>query len=150
MISIKFYFKDVNSLSLKDVNGSGFDYDYFPGSIFIQANDKSIFIDWGWIPLLDFSACLLGICEHLSINIKATEEFEFTESEDKITLIKDHDHLEMAFSFSEEILTFNFTEFYNLVKDTYRNIMHDIINNNIGIKNNTHFSRFLGYLDAIG
>lgn len=106
-------------------------YDLFPGSIYLKSDKADIILDWDWIPLLDFSICLLSICSNLLKKLIGVEEFDFTESGAKIIFIRHADMVKISSSFSEKILNISFEEFQKTVRKFYKAIVFQYSGNYI-------------------
>jgi hypothetical protein len=55
-------------------------YGVFLGDLVFKVDDADFSTHWGWVPILDFAICLLGVLEDLSTG-KEQSSIEFTESE---------------------------------------------------------------------
>jgi len=70
------------SADLRDLGESELQYDRFLGDIIFRVDGSDMSASWGWVPIIDFAACLSRIADALQPNV--TESFEFTESEHRI------------------------------------------------------------------
>jgi hypothetical protein len=84
MITLDYAIRNAPSESadLRHLGESELHYDQFLGDIIFRVNGSNMSASWGWIPIIDFAACLSRIAEELQPN--QTESFEFTESEHRI------------------------------------------------------------------
>jgi hypothetical protein len=84
MIVLDYTIRSVPSpkADLRHVSESELHYDLFLGDITFRVDGFDISTSWGWVPVIDFAACLHRIAEELQPN--QSESFEFTESEHRI------------------------------------------------------------------
>lgn len=128
-------------------NVSGIDemslrYDLFLGSLFLKTKREVILIDWGWVPILDFAYCLLEIYDNLLKVTSGKEEFEFTESDEKICFQKEHDEIKIFTTFSDTILDMSLKDFKSGINRFYVRIVSDI-SNSIDVANSPAFKIYL-------
>ncbi|TSJ39352.1 hypothetical protein FO440_16525 [Mucilaginibacter corticis] len=109
-------------------------YDFLLGSIYFVTDDKVIDMGWEWIPLLDFSFCLTQIVVGIRNEESITETFEFTESAETITFLKDKSNVSIIPSFSTNTIIVKFDEFEQEVKN-FQNSIRNFIIKNIGSHN---------------
>lgn len=118
-------------------------YNLFLGSLILKTSINSVVIDWDWVPLIDFSICLLAICNVLFEKEQGEEEMEFTESDSRLFFQKNGDRIRIATSFSDENLEMSFEEFQRGVKQFYKDLIFDIVEKKEEIKNNATFTEYL-------
>ena len=143
MFEIKYNFSKNNDMNVIDADETALRYNFFLGSLLLKKENKSIAIDWDWIPLIDFAICILIICNSLLKKTQGEEEFEFTESDSKITFQKNGDKIKIITSFSDEILEMDFEEFQKSVKEFYKDIIFEVVEKKQGIKDNASFIEYL-------
>ena len=73
----------VKGLNLSIADESDLRYNAFLGDIMFQIDDVDFNLNWGWIPILDFAACLVSISQKL-LRGSEYEVFDFTESDAEI------------------------------------------------------------------
>lgn len=73
------------NIDFREVDESDLHYDLFLGDIVFRVDGSDLNTRWGWVPVLDFAACIFRISEDLQPG--ACESFEFTESEHRIDFI---------------------------------------------------------------
>jgi hypothetical protein len=125
------------------VNEEMLRYNFFQGSVILQNDTSKMVFDWNWIPLLDFSFCLLDISNSLAKKEKAEEEFEFTESNDTIRFRREGELINVTTSYFDEALSINFKDFQKEVARFYKDIIFDILIKNPALKENLIFARYL-------
>lgn len=124
---------DIQEFDLLNMDETQMRYAIFVGSVTLEADESSINLNWGWIPLIDFAISLDLISKQLARLNNAKETFEFTESDDKLFFEREEDMLSISTSFSHEILKVDFEQFIYEVKifcnrvfaecqDVYKNI----------------------------
>lgn len=143
MFEIKYSFSNNNQLNAIYLDEETLRYNVFLGNLILKKDSESIVIDWGWIPLLDFAICLLTIYNNISEKKEGYEEFEFTESDEKIFFERNHNILKITTTFSENTLKIDFEDFKNAFKKFYKGIFHDVLLQNRQLLENkaflTHF-----------
>ncbi|XXY44056.1 hypothetical protein WME91_29020 [Sorangium sp. So ce269] len=80
-------------MDLKEVDESELHYDLFLGDIVFRVDGYDLSTRWGWIPVLDFAACVFQISENLQPGV--CESFEFTESSHRIDFILNGETVEI-------------------------------------------------------
>jgi hypothetical protein len=143
MFEIKYNFSRNNNVNVVDADETAIRYNLFLGSLILKKEDKSIVIDWDWVPLIDFAICLRTICNSLLKKMHSEEEFEFTESDSRIMFQKDGDKITIATSFSDEIIEISFEEFQKAVSKFYKEVIFEAVEKNKEIKNNDSFIEYL-------
>lgn len=142
MFEIKYNFSKNNDINVVDADETALRYNFFLGSIILKKENKSIVIDWDWVPLIDFAICLLIICNNLLKKTQGEEEFEFTESDSKITFQKNGNTIKIVTSFSDEILEMSFEEFKKSVRKFYKDVIFEVVEKNQEIKDNASFIEY--------
>ncbi len=85
MIELAYKLSDAPESGVFDHNLTKFDetelrYHFFFGDQIILVDGVDFSARWGWVPLLDFAACLVAIVSALSTG-EGAQVFEFTESD---------------------------------------------------------------------
>ena len=124
-------------------------YNLFLGSIILKFKTSKINLDWGWIPLLDFTYSLLIICSNLLKEESSKEEFEFTESDGILSFLRKGDLIEITTSFSDENLVLDINSFKKGVNSFYSELVGQIINNNEKIIDNPNFKIYKDKLNGL-
>ncbi|SFC82836.1 hypothetical protein SAMN05421747_13216 [Parapedobacter composti] len=143
MFEIKYNFSKNNNVSAVDADETALRYHLFLGSLILKRENKSIVIDWDWIPLIDFAICLLAIYNSLHKKTQGEEEFEFTESDARITFQKNENNIKIITSFSDEALEMNMEEFQKAINKFYKDIIFEVAKENQEIKGNNSFNEYL-------
>ena len=73
-----------SSADLSGANEGVLRYDVLLGDITLRAEGCDLSTNWGWIPLIDFAACLLQAKTELSRNESTKSLIDFTESNSRI------------------------------------------------------------------
>ena len=139
MVEIKYRFVEKYMDIVNVLDDIELRYELFLGSLWIENDDKSIAMDWGWIPLLDFAFCMHYISNRLNEEAKGEEIFEFTESDATITILRDEDQCELLTSLSGVRLKMSFAEFREAVRLFCQKVVDDILSNNESLKDNAVF-----------
>lgn len=129
--------------SKTEINNEDLRYYFFLGQVTLTTEKSSIFLNWNWIPVLDFAICLLKIYESLVKMDLGKEEFEFTESDEKIIFKKKMEKMIISTTFSDDNLELDFKIFGESVKVFFKAIVVDISNKDLGAKNIETLSDFL-------
>lgn len=74
-------------------------YDLFLGDITFKVGDCDFSTNWGWVPVVDFMACMNSIIVAL-LNNERLAHFEFTESDAKITFRNDGSRIRVASTYA--------------------------------------------------
>lgn len=115
-------------------------YDLFLGSLEIAYESQLIYMDWEWIPLVDFASFILEV-SHTAFSGKKV--FEFTESEATILFYKDKGDILIAPSFSPINLRVPQSQFQGEVLRFYDSLISDIIEKFPRLKNSPAFQKYL-------
>lgn len=88
MFEINYRFSNSNYLSSANPDESTLRYSLFLGDVILKDEKSAISMDWDWIPILDFAICMIAIYNNLFEKESSIEEFEFTESNEKLIFRK--------------------------------------------------------------
>lgn len=143
MFEIEYYLSVNNEEDIVNVDDASLRYHLFLGGIILKKDFETINFDWDWIPLLDFAICLQNISNSLLGKTQGEEEFEFTESDSKISFARDREKIIIRSSLSNEILDVEFHEFQSTVRKFYKQLILEIAEKNRNIKDNDAFVRYL-------
>lgn len=144
MIEIKYFFSEEHIQKNMVINEVSLRYELFLGSLIFKNGSQQLFLDWNWIPILDFALCLLKITSELSESpIENEKEFDFTESDERIKFEKNESIIKISFSFSNEIFESTIEDLQNVSHDFYKKVVFDILKKNNGIENDLIFSKYL-------
>ncbi len=109
---------------LRDVGESELHYDLFLGDIIFRADDSDMSAPWGWIPVIDFAACLSRIAEGLQPN--ETKSFEFTESEHRIDFTMREGMIEIRATYSDQAVRVTRDELRRSTREFLRRVLDDL------------------------
>jgi|GEM_PF-1452357 len=111
MFEIKFKIVSFCNKELEDMDEMTFRYDFLLGNVKLVSNDATIEMEWGWIPLLDFSICLFLINKKLSKNPISKDKFEFTDSDQYIEFLRNGNFVIIKPSFSDNVISTTLKKF---------------------------------------
>lgn len=97
-------------------------YNFLLGNVSLVSSELEIEMQWGWIPLLDFSYCLQMISNDLKVNSVAREFFEFTENAETLEFSRENEQISIAASFSSVVIETTFLEFEKSVRGFHLSI----------------------------
>lgn len=143
MFEIKYSFAEDYTEAGKNVDETALRYELFLGSFRLEKDDKTLSVDWNWIPLLDFALCLQTICNRLNKQAGGEEIFDFTESDATITFRRNEDKCEIFTSFSDTSFMMNYPEFQEAVRLFSKKVITDILSKNEKLKDNRVFKKAL-------
>lgn len=143
MFEIKYNFSDNDTEELLYPDEKSLRYNHYRGNLILQNGKDSIFIDWNRTPLIDFSLSILQICNVLLEKRDAGEEFEFTETNEKIAFEKNNDKVKIIPSFSIVTLEIDFEEFRKAIKKYYKTFALDVISKNQSLRINVLLLNYL-------
>jgi hypothetical protein len=75
--------RELSTKNLAETDEMSLRYDTFLGDIIFIVNGADFSARWGWVPIVDFAACLLYAIKDLSTGNERTS-FDFTESDDEL------------------------------------------------------------------
>ncbi len=149
MFKIEYNLKENNTLNASIVDEAELRYTLFPGNIILKSEHNLILMDWEWIPVLDFAICLLEICNNLMQNEVGINEFEFTESNEKLILQKDYNRIRIVPTFLDKVIETTFEEFKIEVERFYTDIIFVILSGNKELNHNKVFRQYLDEAERI-
>lgn len=127
------------SADLRDVGESELHYDHFLGDIIFRVNDSDMSASWGWIPIIDFAACLNRIAEELQPN--QTESFEFTESEHRIDFTMRGGTVEIHATYGGDPVQVTRDELRRSTREFLRRVLDDLTESNPSLAANAVIRR---------
>lgn len=112
-------------------------YYLFMGNV--SLNTQSSKISLNFIPLFDFVSCFLSIYWYLSKQdeVIVQKEFEFTNSDKLLFILKNGDNISVSTCYSEEKIEMSFEEFGNGLKTYFLSLIDEIKNRYEGIESNS-------------
>ena len=122
---------------LRHVGQSELHYDEFLGDIVFRVNGADMSAQWGWIPIVDFAACLHRIGEELQA--RHCESFEFTESEHRIDFKLTDDMLEIGATYAVSSACVGLNEFRQKTGEFLRRVLDDLSRANPTLNGNEYF-----------
>ena len=108
------------SIELSMIDEIALRYDLFLGDIVFKGDNYDFSTNWGWVPIVDFMACMNLIVIELLKDV-GTSHFEFTESDAKITFINDGSMIRIECTYADGSCQVSLEEFArNVVMETRR------------------------------
>jgi hypothetical protein len=89
---------------------------------------------WGWIPIIDFAACLNRIAEELRPN--QTQSFEFTESEHRIDFTMREGVVDIHATYGGEAVRVKRDELRRSTREFLRRVLDELSASNPGLAAN--------------
>lgn len=143
IFEIKYVFSIKRPVDFSKANDDNLRYTLFLGSVYLSEDTQSIPIGWDWIPLLDFAICLHGISSGMGKKQIHREEFEFTESNEKVIFEQEKGRVKISTSFSDEVLNTTVDNFQQGVQKFYESLLTDLVNKNPALEGNEAFRVYL-------
>jgi len=112
------------SADLRDVGESELHYDQFLGDIIFRVDSSDMSASWGWIPVIDFAACLNRIADELQPNRR--ESFEFTESEHRIDFTMREDIVEVHATYGGDLALVTRDELRRSTREFLRRVLDEL------------------------
>ena len=145
-MKISYILKDKLNIIENELDNNLVRYSLFQGDILIEDNGNEIITDWGWVPLLDFTCSLVDIFKHLEENDNQTQEFEFTESNEKIFFNKNKNKIKIYSSFSNDEIIVDYYCFKKEVIINHFNLLNEILEKNPNLISNVIFLKYYNIL----
>lgn len=101
-------------------------YELFLGDIAFKTNNCDFSTNWGWVPVVDFMACMNSIVIDL-LNDARLPYFEFTESDAKITFRNDGSMIHVASTYAEGEFIISLEEFARIVRSETRRLRGELL-----------------------
>lgn len=106
------FYEKLDITNINDADDMDFCYDLFWGDAFLKSDTGELKLNWGWLPLLDFSCALL----HIYIDIFKTgghnkQDFQFTDTDGEIYFERLGNLIKISTSYSAENLSVEVNEF---------------------------------------
>lgn len=152
MIELAYRLSDAWAAEWQDIDLAHADettlrYRAFLGDVTFRANGADFSAPWGWIPLLDFSACLFTIVQEAT-NDNSESVFEFTESDAQIKFNRQGDWLRVWCNYSNDQAVVPFLEMLDTAKSFSRNMLYDLTNSYPDLLRNRSLKTWYPGIDA--
>ncbi len=145
MFRIDYYINHDNIENNQPITDGDIRYHLFAGGLFFRNESTTVSMDWDWVPVLDVAICFTVIDNNFRNNINANE-FDFTESNEKIFFNKINDQIQIATSFTSEIFSLTTSEFHNAVVSFSGDVCQDIQSRSHEIAQNPIFLKYLAMI----
>lgn len=117
-------------------------YDLFLGDITFKVGKCDFSTNWGWVPIIDFMACMNSIIVDL-LNDQRLAHFEFTESDAKITFRNDGSMIRIASTYADGSCEVPLGEFIRTVKRESHRLREELLGKHPGLLANPAFNNLL-------
>ena len=132
----------VKGLNLSTADETALRYDAFMGDIIFQIGDADFSMDWGWIPILDFAACLVNISDEI-LRGSEYEAFDFTESDAEIIFKCGTGDVIVSATYTDAKATINISDLVELTHTFLNKVTKDFTLNYPEICKNPAFLKVL-------
>ena len=92
--------RENESVDLASADEGALCYDVLLGDVIFIVNEADFSAKWGWVPIVDFAACLRRVVFELKEGRSAEETFEFTESDDTIWFKREGSEVNISTSYA--------------------------------------------------
>jgi hypothetical protein len=100
-------------------------YCAFFGDIAFRADGADFGARWGWVPVLDFALALQAVVEALAT--EACDDFEFTESEARISFERHGDRIRIDASYTADTAEVPYAELRNAAERFLARVLADLV-----------------------
>ncbi|MEO0508981.1 MAG: hypothetical protein AAF065_03855 [Verrucomicrobiota bacterium] len=132
----------VKGLDLSTADESALRYDAFMGDIIFQIGDADFSLDWGWIPILDFAACLVNISDEI-LRGSEYEAFDFTESDAEIIFKCAEGNVIVSATYTDVKASINISDLAELTHTFFRKVKEELTLNYPEIGKNPAFRKIV-------
>lgn len=136
----------MDSAELSSVNEQALRYDLFLGDVVFTAGACDFSTDWGWVPIVDFVACMDAIVREL-LNDARLAHFEFTESDAKITFRNDGSNVRIASTYADGEFSIPMCELAHAVQSETKRLHSELICSYPELRNNPVFEKLISSHD---
>jgi hypothetical protein len=116
-------------------------YKVFLGDQLFIVNGVDFSAKWGWVPLLDFAACLVKITEELE-NGHSEQVFEFTESDAQLQFNRQGDSVLITSNYSNGRATVQMSELKAAANSYAERVLSDAMSLHQGLRANPSVTRW--------
>jgi hypothetical protein len=128
-----------SNVDLRTASESDLHYDLFLGDVTFKVDDTDLSALWGWIPIIDFAACLHRIADHLVPG--DTETFEFTESEQRLDFTLQNGIVEINSTYANATVTMPRDELRRSAREFLKRVLDDLSRAHPGLDENSTVRR---------
>lgn len=128
---------------LGDADETALRYNVLLGDVKLRINGAELGTDFGWVPLVDFAACLKQIAKELGSSPTGEAVFDFTESDAAIRFVRRDQNIEISASYAAGVGCASFNDFVAAVDAFVARVRADLSSQFPSLKNNHVFSRLM-------
>lgn len=132
----------IESINLATIDEIALRYDLFLGDIAFTADNCDFSANWGWVPIVDFMACMNAIVIDLLNDVRLLH-FEFTESDAKITFRNDGSMIRIASTYADGSCHVSLEEFARKVISETRRLREELLASYPELSANPVFDKLL-------
>ena len=126
---------------LKNADEMDLRYDYFTGDIILENENCSFSTEWGWVTLLDFAASMKAIA--LDMGSNNIDEFEFTESDDKLIFKLSEHEIHISSSYKEGEIIVDLAQFKQACSALIERLSSELLRLYPELNENISFARII-------
>ncbi len=149
MFEIKYDFTGSEDDELIDPDEMSLKHKHFPGNLLFRKDNSSICIDHQRMAIIDSAFSLLNICSVLLRKKNGREDFEFSQSDKKITFQKEGNNVKIIPSFSVVTLEMTVEDFRGGIKQFYRDVIFKVMLKSDSLKINAMLFTYLKEVERI-
>jgi hypothetical protein len=127
--------------SLDKVDDMTLRYDVLPGDVIFIVGGVDFSARWGWVPVLDFVACLNIVIKRLSEG-EPNLALDFTESGADIMFKRTHDSILISSNYTPGQAIVQFEDLARAAAELSRKVSEDIRSNYPELSKNPHLRKF--------
>jgi UDP-3-O-acyl-N-acetylglucosamine deacetylase len=143
MFEIDYNFEESGSGEIMDPDEMSLRQRHFLGNLQFRKDDHSIEIDHQKVPIIDSAFSMIRICQGLIQKKDGREDFEFAQTNKKITFHKVDGRVKIVPSFSVTTLEMTMDDFRDGIKKFYRKVLIEVMKKSSSLKMN---ALLFGYL----
>ncbi|SRR6266508_5071695 len=114
-------------------------YYHFRGNLTLKINQLDLSARWGWVPILDAAVAFAAIVDALATS-GALEEFEFTESTDRIRFQRDDDVVRVSASYIQGETAIDHAELQVASSQFRTRVLNDLVARFPELRTNPYFA----------
>ncbi|MBI2788610.1 MAG: hypothetical protein HYX59_08015 [Elusimicrobia bacterium] len=130
------------SIDLSTIGETPLRYDLFLGDITFKVGNCDFSTNWGWVPIIDFMACMKSVIVGL-LNDQRLAHFEFTESDAKITFRNSGSMIRIASTYADGSCEVPLEEFIRTVNSESHRLRNELLAKHPGLLANPAFNELL-------
>ena len=142
MFEIKYNFSADDSEEEVYADEKSVQYNLFPGNLLFEKDHESFVMDCNDMPVIDFAFRMLQISNFLFQKKQTKKEFEFAQTNEKITFEKNDDKVKIIPSFSARTLEMSFEDFKKGIVQFHKNVILDALRKNQSLKINALLDQY--------